>query len=186
MWGHIFNFYTDLCYVHVISIYFWAFLQNIVSLPMDLYAREILLQRKFLILPPRRDIPPSIPSKKRGVESRRSKHPFEPDLKKVLDLVGNLLPIFDSYKIGWIPTASGRIYFSWHLRYRFSFHVFGVLDWSRFFAHLSSGVCWRRISEVVDNTTSSSSSIDLISCIAAQYNAGKARYIELKYDLLLI
>ena len=148
--GVIFNFYTDLYYVHIISIYFWAFLQNIVSLPMDLYAREILLQRKFLILPPRRDIPPSIPSKKRGVESRRSKHPFEPDLKKVLDLVGNLLPIFDSYKIGWIPTDSGRIYFSWHLRYRFSFHVFGVLDWSRFFAHLSSGVCWRRISEVVD------------------------------------
>ena len=105
MWGHIFNFYTDLCYVHVISIYFWAFLQNIVPLSMDLYAREILLQRKFLILPPRRDIPPSIPSKKRGVESRRSKHPFEPDLKKVLDLVGNLLPIFDSYKICWIPTS---------------------------------------------------------------------------------
>ena len=50
----------------------------------------------------------------------------------------------------YFPTDSDRIYFSWHLRYRFSFHVFGVLDRSRFFAHLSSGVCWRRISEVVD------------------------------------
>jgi hypothetical protein len=64
-------------------------------------------------------------------------------------LVGNLLPIFDSYKIGWIPTDSCRIYFSWHLRYRFSFHVFGVRDRSKFFAHLSWGVRWRRISEVV-------------------------------------
>jgi hypothetical protein len=50
MWGHIFNFYMDLCYVH-------TFLQNIVSLPMDLYAREILFQRKVPHVQPSLNIP---------------------------------------------------------------------------------------------------------------------------------
>lgn len=54
-YGVIYVTFTRIWYLHIISISCWAFVQIIVSLPMDLYARALLQRKTPIFLAPRKE-----------------------------------------------------------------------------------------------------------------------------------